>query len=38
MQKRPNNFDRFLKMSTALAPFITAITGAALAGRSLGLW
>ncbi len=36
--KRPDPFDRFLKAVTALAPFITAVTGAAVAGHTIGWW
>jgi hypothetical protein len=36
--KRPDPFDRILQAVTALGPFITALAGAALAGRTLGLW
>jgi hypothetical protein len=35
---RPDFFDRFLRALKALTPFITAITGAAMTGHSIGWW
>lgn len=36
--KRPDPIDRFIQALATLAPFITALTGAATAGHSLGWW
>jgi hypothetical protein len=36
--KRPDPFDRFLQVVTALGPFITALAGAAWTGHSIGWW
>jgi hypothetical protein len=38
MTTRPDPFDNFSKALAALAAFITAITGAAMAGHTIGWW
>jgi hypothetical protein len=36
--KRPDPFDSFIKAVMALAPIITALTGAVVAGHNIGWW
>jgi hypothetical protein len=38
MTTQSDPFDRFSKALAALAAFITAITGAAVAGHGIGWW